>query len=90
MLDERFVAARLVEDVGLVPCEGRLVFAAQGGAGEHHRRQVAQRLAADRVDLYAYDDRGADVEVERLPSPPLPRDSTSPTRVKCGPSRTFR
>ncbi len=35
--------------------------------------RISEAIAADRVDLYAYDDRGADVEIERLPSPPLPR-----------------
>ena len=35
--------------------------------------RISEAIAADRVDLYAYDDRGADVEIERLPHPPLPR-----------------
>jgi ribonuclease E len=35
--------------------------------------RISEAIAGDRVDLYAYDDRGADVEIERLPAPPLPR-----------------
>jgi hypothetical protein len=34
--------------------------------------RISEAFAADRVDLYAYDDRGADIELERLPTSPRP------------------
>lgn len=36
--------------------------------------RVSETLAADKVVFYAYDDRGADVDIDRLPTPKAPRD----------------
>ncbi len=35
--------------------------------------RISEAIAADRVDLYAYDDQNADVEIDRLPPAPIPR-----------------
>ena len=43
--------------------------------------RISEAFAADRVDLYAYDDRGADIELERLPRPPAPRLDELPDHV---------
>jgi ribonuclease E len=36
--------------------------------------RVSETLAADKVVFYAYDDRGADVDIDRLPTPKAPRE----------------
>ncbi|MFG0274463.1 MAG: Rne/Rng family ribonuclease [Phycisphaerales bacterium] len=36
--------------------------------------RVSETLAADKVVFYAYDDRGADVDIDRLPKPKAPKD----------------
>ncbi|MBM4098974.1 MAG: Rne/Rng family ribonuclease [Planctomycetes bacterium] len=42
-------------------------------AGKRVDIRISEAFAMDRVDIYAYDDRGADVEVDRLPRIPVPR-----------------
>lgn len=35
--------------------------------------RISETFGIDRVDIYAYDERGADIEAERLPRVPMPR-----------------
>ncbi|MGA1516647.1 MAG: translation initiation factor IF-2 N-terminal domain-containing protein [Phycisphaerales bacterium] len=41
--------------------------------------RISEALGLDRFDVYAYDDRNADVEIERLPSLPMPSIAELPT-----------
>lgn len=41
--------------------------------------RISEAFAMDRVDLYAYDERGADIEIERLARLPQPRLEDLPT-----------
>lgn len=41
--------------------------------------RISEALGLDRFDVYAYDDRNADVEIERLPSLPMPSIADLPT-----------
>jgi ribonuclease E len=43
--------------------------------------RISDAFAMDRVEVYAYDDRGADIEVDRLPRIPVPRLSDLPESV---------
>ena len=43
--------------------------------------RISEAFAMDRVDMYAYDDRGADIEVDRLPRIATPRLSELPDSV---------
>ena len=49
------------------------IFDIERETGKRIDVRISEAIAGDRVDLYAYDDRGADVETERLPTPTLPR-----------------
>ncbi|MBM4007316.1 MAG: Rne/Rng family ribonuclease [Planctomycetes bacterium] len=49
------------------------IFDIERETGKRIDVRISEAIAGDRVDLYAYDDRGADVEIERLPTPSLPR-----------------
>jgi ribonuclease E len=49
------------------------IFDIERETGKRVDVRISEAIAGDRVDLYAYDDRGADVEIERLPTPSLPR-----------------
>jgi ribonuclease E len=49
------------------------IFDIERETGKRIDVRISEAIAGDRVDLYAYDDRGADVEIERLPTPALPR-----------------
>ncbi|MFO0872935.1 MAG: Rne/Rng family ribonuclease [Phycisphaerales bacterium] len=44
-------------------------------SGKKVEIRISEALALDRVDLYAYDDRGADIDITKLPSPRAPRMS---------------
>ena len=52
---------------------------------ERHGKRVDLRIseafAMDRIDLYAYDDRGSDIEIDRLPRIPAPRLAELPTEL---------
>ncbi len=41
--------------------------------------RISEALGLDRVDLYAYDERNADVEIDRLPALPRPNVEALPT-----------
>lgn len=41
--------------------------------------RISEALGLDRFDVYAYDDRNADVEIDRLPSLPMPSIGDLPT-----------
>lgn len=41
--------------------------------------RISETFGIDRVDLYAYDDRGADIEIDRLSKVPQPRLADLPT-----------
>lgn len=41
--------------------------------------RISEALGLDRFDVYAYDDRNADVEIDRLPSLPMPSIGELPT-----------
>jgi ribonuclease E len=41
--------------------------------------RISEAIAGDRVDLYAYDDRGADIEIPRLGHPATPQLDELPT-----------
>ena len=43
--------------------------------------RISDAFAMDRVEVYAYDDRGADIELDRLPRVPAPRLSDLPDSV---------
>jgi ribonuclease E len=49
------------------------IFDIERETGKRIDVRISEAIAGDRVDLYAYDDRGADVETDRLPTPSLPR-----------------
>jgi ribonuclease E len=49
------------------------IFDIERETGKRIDVRISEAIAGDRVDLYAYDDRGADVEIERLSTPSLPR-----------------
>jgi ribonuclease E len=53
-------------------------------AGKRVDIRISEAFAMDRVDMYAYDDRGADIEVDRLPRIPVPRLSELPDSVPEG------
>ncbi|MFM8732337.1 MAG: ribonuclease E/G, partial [Phycisphaerales bacterium] len=52
---------------------------------ERHGKRVDLRIseafATDRIDLYAYDDRGSDIEIDRLPRIPAPRLAELPSEL---------
>jgi ribonuclease E len=52
---------------------------------ERHGKRVDLRIseafAMDRIDLYAYDDRGSDIEIDRLPRIPAPRLAELPAEL---------
>jgi ribonuclease E len=52
---------------------------------ERHGKRVDLRIseafAMDRIDLYAYDERGSDIEIDRLPRIPAPRLAELPTEL---------
>jgi ribonuclease E len=50
-------------------------------AGKRVDVRISEAFAMDRVDVYAYDDRGADIEIDRLPRIPVPRLSELPEEV---------
>ncbi len=50
-------------------------------AGKRVDIRISEAFAMDRVDVYAYDDRGADVEVDRLPRIPVPRLAELPEEL---------
>jgi len=41
--------------------------------------RISEAIAIDRFDVYAYDDRNADVEIDRLPALPMPTIGDLPT-----------
>ncbi len=41
--------------------------------------RISEALGLDRYDIYAYDDRNADVEIDRLPALPAPKIADLPT-----------
>jgi len=41
--------------------------------------RISEAIAIDRFDVYAYDDRNADVEIDRLPALPMPAIADLPT-----------
>ena len=43
--------------------------------------RISEAFAMDRVEVYAYDDRGADIELDRLPRVPVPRLADLPDSV---------
>jgi ribonuclease E len=50
-------------------------------AGKRVDIRISEAFAMDRVDIYAYDDRGADIEIDRLPRVPAPRLSELPEEL---------
>ena len=44
--------------------------------------RISDAIAVDRVDLYAYDDRNADVELDRPQKPQIPSLSSLPTEIE--------
>ena len=52
---------------------------------ERHGKRVDLRIseafAMDRIDLYAYDERGSDIEIDRLPRIPAPKLADLPTEL---------
>ncbi|MBM3962394.1 MAG: Rne/Rng family ribonuclease, partial [Planctomycetes bacterium] len=50
-------------------------------SGKKVELRISEAFAAGRVDLYAYDDRGSDIELDRLPRIPAPRLDDLPTDV---------
>lgn len=43
-------------------------------SGKHVDVRVSETIAPDRITFYAYDDQGADIEIDRLPAPRPPRE----------------
>jgi len=56
----------------LLSSRRRVIDDLEDRSGKRIEIRISEALAVDRIDLYAYDDRGADIDVERLPavSPP--------------------
>ena len=50
-------------------------------SGKKVELRISEAFAGGRVDLYAYDDRGSDIEIDRLPRIPAPRLDDLPTDV---------
>jgi ribonuclease E len=50
----------------------RALYELERRTGKRIDVRISEAIAVDRVDLYAYDDRDADVELARLPKPPKP------------------
>ena len=50
-------------------------------SGKKVELRISEAFAAGRVDIYAYDDRGSDIELDRLPRIPAPRLDDLPTEV---------
>jgi ribonuclease E len=50
-------------------------------SGKKVELRISEAFAAGRVDIYAYDDRGSDVELDRLPRVPAPRLDDLPTDI---------
>lgn len=50
----------------------RALYELERRTGKRVDVRISEAIAVDRVDLYAYDDRDADVELARLPKPPKP------------------
>lgn len=45
--------------------------------GKHVDVRVSETIPVDRLTFYAYDDRGSDIDVKSLPTPPVPRKLTT-------------
>ncbi|HMN96427.1 MAG TPA: Rne/Rng family ribonuclease [Phycisphaerales bacterium] len=50
-------------------------------SGKKVEIRISDALAVDRIDLYAYDDRGADIDIEKLPAVMPPRLAELPTEL---------
>ncbi len=59
----------------------RLINSIEDRSGKLVDVRISEAFAADRFEVYAYDERGADIEVERLPTMPRPIVSDLPTEL---------
>lgn len=62
----------------------RLIDELEDRSGKRVEIRISEALALDRVDLYAYDDRGADIDIAKLPSVAPPKLADLPTEVPPG------
>lgn len=57
----------------LLSTRRRVIDDLEDRSGKRIDIRISEALAVDRIDLYAYDDRGADIDVERLPAVAPPK-----------------
>jgi ribonuclease E len=56
----------------LLSTKRRALYDLERNTGKHVDVRISEAIPIDRVDLYAYDERGADVELDRIPRPARP------------------
>lgn len=62
----------------LLSLKRRALYELERRTGKRIDVRISEAIAVDRVDLYAYDDRDADVEINRLPKPAKPEPDLLP------------
>ncbi|MFO0826658.1 MAG: translation initiation factor IF-2 N-terminal domain-containing protein [Phycisphaerales bacterium] len=65
----------------LLSSKRRSLYELEERTGRRIDVRISEAIPLDRMDIYAYDDRGADVEIARLPRPQRPEVTAIPTAL---------
>ncbi|MBL9147069.1 MAG: translation initiation factor IF-2 N-terminal domain-containing protein [Phycisphaerae bacterium] len=65
----------------LLSAKRRALYELEASSGRRLDIRISEAIPIDRVDLYAYDERGSDIEIARLPRPSRPSLDAIPTLI---------